>query len=134
MQNVNNTSYINKNKIINIKSEVLFREAEDDLFYFNKINSAFKQLKTALELTPYHYKSIVMYADICFMKGYIKKALKFDLSKIQNKSLQNKFFCSIKNRQYTSTFKNKRKTARILAVENLKSASILSGKIIKFMV
>ncbi len=79
MQNVNNTPYINKNKIINIKSEILFREAEDDLFYFNNINSAFKKLKIAIYLTPHHYKSLIMYADICFMKGYIKKALKYYL-------------------------------------------------------
>ena len=73
MQNIINKSYINK--VINIKSEVLFREAEDDFYYFNKINSAMKKLKQAIELTPSHFKSVVLYADILFMKGHIKKAL-----------------------------------------------------------
>lgn len=58
-----------------MKSEVLFREAEDDFFYFNKINSALKKLEEAVKLTPSHTKSLMMCADIYFMKGNIKKAL-----------------------------------------------------------
>ncbi len=73
MQNIVNKSYTNK--VINIKSELLFREAEDDFYYFYRLNSAVKKLKTALELTPFHLKSLIMYADICFIKGNIKKAL-----------------------------------------------------------
>ncbi len=74
MHNYNNISYIN-NKIINIQSEILFREAEDDLFYFNKINSAYKKLQKGIKLTPCHYKSIMLLADICIIKGYYNKAL-----------------------------------------------------------
>ena len=58
-----------------MKSEVLFREAEDDFFYFNKINSALKKLEEAVKLTPSHTKSLMMCADIYFMKGNVKKAL-----------------------------------------------------------
>ncbi len=75
MQNISNLSYINSKKVINMKSEVLFREAEDDFFYFNKINSALKKLEEAVRLTPSHTKSLMLCADIYFMKGNIKKAL-----------------------------------------------------------
>ena len=75
MQNTSNLSYINNKKVINIHSEVLFREAEDDFFYFNKINSAVKKLEKAVNLTPTHSKSLMLLADIYFMKGNIKKAL-----------------------------------------------------------
>ena len=74
MQNSSNYSYID-NKVINIKSELLCREAEDDFYYFNKINEAFKKLTQAVRLTPTHLKSTILLADICFIKGKIKKAL-----------------------------------------------------------
>lgn len=74
MQNTIDKSYINK--VINIKSELLFREAEDDFYYFYKLNSAAKKLKTAISFTPFHFKSLVMLADICFIKGNINKAIK----------------------------------------------------------
>lgn len=61
--------------IINIKTEILYRSAEDDFFYFNKINSAYKKLKEAVSLTPNHLKSIIMLADVSFLKGKIKNAL-----------------------------------------------------------
>ncbi len=73
MQNTaNNKIYTN---VINLQSELLFREAEDDLYYFNHLNIAAKKLKKAIELTPFHFKSIMLYADICTIKGQIKKAL-----------------------------------------------------------
>ncbi len=75
MQNTSNLSYINSKKVINMKSEVLFREAEDDFFYFNKINLALKKLEEAVKLTPSHTKSLILCADIYFMKGNVKKAL-----------------------------------------------------------
>ncbi len=75
MQNTSNSSYINIKKIVNLKSEVLFREAEDDFFYFNKITSAQKKLKMAVELTPCHIKSLMLLADIYFIKGFVNKAL-----------------------------------------------------------
>ncbi len=74
MQNSSNYSYID-NKVINIKSELLCREAEDDFYYFNKINEAYKKLTLAIQLTPTHLKSTILLADICFIKGKIKKAL-----------------------------------------------------------
>ena len=75
MQNTSNLSYINSKKIINMKSEVLFREAEDDFFYFNKMNVALKKLEESISLTPSHIKSLMLCADIYFMKGKVKKAL-----------------------------------------------------------
>lgn len=73
MQNLASKTYLNK--IINIQSEMLFREAEDDVYYFNKLGLAVKKLKKSVELTPCHLKSILLYADVCFIRGYIKKAL-----------------------------------------------------------
>lgn len=73
MQNIADKTYINK--IVNIKSEILFREAEDDFYFFYKLNTAIKKLKEAIALTPSHIKSILLYADICFIKGHLKKAL-----------------------------------------------------------
>ena len=75
MQNSNNPEYLNNRKIINIKSEILFREAEDDFFYFGNINSALKKLNLAIELTPNHTKSFILCADAYYLKGNYKKAL-----------------------------------------------------------
>ncbi len=80
MQNFNAKIYHTKEKIINIRSEILFREAEDDFYYFNKINKAYKKLLKAVELTPNHIKSVLLLADICFIKGKIEKALNLYLS------------------------------------------------------
>lgn len=77
MQNSGNLLYRDSKKVINLKSEVLFREAEDDFYYFNKINLAYKKLTLAVELTPSHIKSLMLLADICFMKGDVKSALKY---------------------------------------------------------
>ena len=75
MQNSTSKSYINSKKIINIRSEILCRQAEDDFFYFNNINTAYKKLNEAVKLTPFHFKSLVLLADISFVKGFIKKAI-----------------------------------------------------------
>ncbi len=83
MQNTNIKSYINNTKIVNIKSEILCREAEDDFYYFKKVNTAYKKLCEAVKLTPSHTKSILLLADICFIKGYIKKALNLYLQALQ---------------------------------------------------
>lgn len=77
MQNSGNLLYRDSKKVINLKSEVLFREAEDDFYYFNKVNLAFKKLSKAVELTPSHTKSLMLLADICFIKGDVKKALTY---------------------------------------------------------
>lgn len=77
MQNCNGNNYINYTNIININTEKLFREAEDDLYYFNKTTSAYKKLKKAVELTPSNFKSVLLLADVAFIKGYTLKALEF---------------------------------------------------------
>ena len=100
MQNTSNISYINKSKVINIKTELLCREAEDDFFYFNNVNAAYRKLKKAVELTPYHTKSVLLFADVCFVKGLIKEALEL-YSRIEKVSpLNTKVLASIANCNY----------------------------------
>lgn len=97
MQNINNVSYINQNKVINIKTELLCREAEDDFFYFNKVNTAYKKLLEAVSLTPFHLKSLLLLADISFIKGYTKKALELYLRAERINSSNPKILASIAN-------------------------------------
>ena len=100
MQNTSDILYTDRTKVINIKSEILCREAEDDFFYFNNVNAAYKKLKKAVELTPFHTKSVLLFADVCFVKGLIKEAL--DLySRIEKISpLNTKVLSSIANCNY----------------------------------
>ena len=100
MQNLSHTSYINRLKVINIKSETLFREAEDDFYYFNNVNSALKKLKEALKLTPYHKKSLILAGDIYFIKGQLKKALKLYINAYKINSDETKIQASICNCYY----------------------------------
>ena len=86
-----------QNKVVNIKSEILFREAEDEFFYFNHISKAADKLKEAIALTPNHIKSIMLYADICFMKGCFKKALALYSEIEKNKSDDSRVLASIAN-------------------------------------
>jgi tetratricopeptide (TPR) repeat protein len=97
MQNYSELNFIHQTKVINIKSELLCREAEDDFFYFNKINSAYKKLMHAINLTPNHLKSIMLLADISFIKGKIQKSL--DLFLNANKLLP-------KNQKITGSIAN----------------------------
>ena len=87
----------NFSKIINIKSEVLCRSAEDDFFYFFKVNSAYKKLKEAVRLSPMHLKSIILLADVNFIKGKIKTALNLYLRAVKINSLNIKALASIAN-------------------------------------
>ncbi len=102
MQNINNVSYIKDSKVINIKSEILCREAEDDFFYFNKINLAYKKLLQAVKLTPYHLKSVMLLADISFIKGYTKKALELYKRAEQISAPNAKIYAAIANCEYCS--------------------------------
>ncbi len=61
--------------VINIKSEILFREAEDYFLYFGKTKKAIQKLDEAIILTPYHTKSLVLRGDISFISGKIDEAL-----------------------------------------------------------
>ncbi|MCD7879983.1 MAG: hypothetical protein LUG16_08645 [Candidatus Gastranaerophilales bacterium] len=121
MQNTSNFEYITNAKVINIKSEMLFRQAEDELFYNNEINSAQKKLELSVKLTPAYLKSIILLADIYFLKGKIKKAL--DLyhraNKINPKNL--KVLSSLCNAYYV--LNNYEQTLKYynLAVENIKN-------------
>lgn len=74
----NNFKYFDFNisNVVNIESERLFREAEDNFLYFNSPAKALKQLNKAIDLSPFHHKSLVMKGDIKFIKGKIDEALK----------------------------------------------------------
>lgn len=100
MQNTSNITYIDRSKVINIKSELLCREAEDDFFYFNNVNAAYKKLKLAVELTPYHFKSLLLFADVCFVKGLIKNALDLFIRAEKISPLNTKVLASIANCSY----------------------------------
>lgn len=60
--------------LLNIDSERLFREAEDNFLYFNKSNLAVKNLKKAIEYSPCNVKCIKFLGDIYYAEGKIKKA------------------------------------------------------------
>lgn len=66
---------MHKSNITNLKSEVLFREAEDDFLYFNKLKKAIKKLEEAIMLTPSHHKSYSLLGDALFIQGKVEKAL-----------------------------------------------------------
>lgn len=100
MQNTSNIPHINKSKVINIKSELLCREAEDDFFYFNNVNAAYKKLRLAVELTPYHFKSLLLFADVCFVKGLINNALELFVRAEKISPLNTKVLASIANCNY----------------------------------
>lgn len=97
MQNTDNTFYINNSKVINLKSEILYRESEDDLFYFNNINKALKKLEKAIELTPFHTKSLMLCADIYFITGKFKKSLNLYLKALTLNSKSARILAGISN-------------------------------------
>ncbi len=78
MQNNQNILYIT-GKIINLRSEILYREAQDDFFYFNKTNLALAKLLEAVKLTPSFVKALLLCSDIYFIKGQFNKSLQFAL-------------------------------------------------------
>lgn len=72
----NNITTVQKNSnIINLQSEILFREAEDCFLYFNEIKKAIKKLNEAIKISPFHHKSLTLKGDICFITGKIDEAL-----------------------------------------------------------
>lgn len=90
------TEYINS-RVVNIKSEILFREAEDDFFYFNNTYGALKKLKEALKLTPCHLKSLILAGDISFIRGCIKKAYEYYFEAYKLSPNNPKIFASLAN-------------------------------------
>ncbi|MBQ9245654.1 hypothetical protein IJ182_05235 [bacterium] len=123
MQNTENNLYINRGNIINIKSEILCREAEDDFFYFNNINAAYKKLNESVKLTPNHIKSIILLADVSFIKGYIRKSLKLFNKAEQMGCHSAKIYASIANcnnvlGNYSEALKNCNKAIERINFEN----------------
>ncbi len=65
-----------KNIVISdLRSERLYREAEDELFYFHNIESAEEKIELALSYFPYFIKARVMNANIKILKGEYEKAI-----------------------------------------------------------
>lgn len=65
-----------KNIVISdLRSERLYREAEDELFYFDNIESAEEKIELALSYFPYFIKARVMNANIKILKGEYEKAI-----------------------------------------------------------
>lgn len=63
--------------ITDVRAERLFREAEDDFFYFNKIDSAIEKIEKALVFSPGMIKALLMRANIAVIEGNIDLALEF---------------------------------------------------------
>lgn len=135
MQNTSDILYTDRTKVINIKSEILCREAEDDFFYFNNLNAAYKKLKKAVELTPFHQKSVLLYADVCFVKGMIKEALELysrieKISPLNIKVLSSIANCNYVLGNYSISLEYINKTLELLNDENISlQAQLLEIKI-----
>ncbi len=63
--------------VSDVRAERLFREAEDDFFYFNKIDDAVKKLEKALKYAPSMIKGLLMRANIAIIDGDVELALAF---------------------------------------------------------
>ena len=70
-----NTIGDKKKFVTDVRAERLFREAEDDFFYFNKIEAAITKIEKALEYTPNMLKAIIMRANIAFLEGNFEHAI-----------------------------------------------------------
>lgn len=66
-----------KKFISDVRAEKLFREAEDDFFYLNDIESAISKIEKALEFAPNVLKIILMRANMALIEGELEKALEF---------------------------------------------------------
>lgn len=60
--------------ITDLRSERLFREAEDDFYFFGKIKLAQKKLQKALTFSPFYVKALILLANIAFYQGDIESA------------------------------------------------------------
>lgn len=76
---LNTTLEKNRKFIVDIRAEKLFREAEDDFFYFGKINDAIEKLEKALMFSPQMIKALLMRANIDVIEGALESALGFYL-------------------------------------------------------
>ncbi len=74
---VQNSIKIYDDNVLNLDAERLFREAEDNFFYFNKSRKAIIKLKSALALAPCHIKSMKLIGDIYFSIGKMQRAFDF---------------------------------------------------------
>lgn len=74
---ISNKKISETDNVTNIKTERLYRLAEDEFFYFNKPKKAIKLLKEALIYTPCHTKSMKLIGDIFFATGKMNEAFDY---------------------------------------------------------
>lgn len=74
---IQNSKILYDDNILNIDAEKLFREAEDDFFYFHKDRKAINKLTKALELSPCRIKILKLLGDIWFAKGKMDKSFDY---------------------------------------------------------
>lgn len=72
-----NTIAEKRKYISDVRAERLFREAEDDFFYFDKIAEATLKINKALEFSPEMLKALIMRANIAFIEGNFEQATQF---------------------------------------------------------
>ncbi len=74
IKNIKNSHYDN---VLNINSERMYRQAEDDFFYFFQTKKAEKKLKAVLKFDPCHIKSMKLLGDVYFTDGKTDKAFEY---------------------------------------------------------
>lgn len=62
-----------KNGVFDLRTERLYREAEDDLFYFGAFKPACEKIEEALKYSPMCVKALIMRANIAFLNGDFNK-------------------------------------------------------------
>lgn len=70
---IQNSKILYDDNILNIETERLFREAEDDFYFFNKSKKVINKLTKALELSPCRIKVLKLLGDVYFANGKMEK-------------------------------------------------------------
>ena len=63
--------------VADVRAEKLFREAEDDFFYFNNFDAAIEKIEKALTFVPKMLKALMMRANIYLLDGNFDDAMKY---------------------------------------------------------
>ena len=63
--------------VLDLRSERLYREAEDEFYFFDNCKAVEKKLKKALDFSPSFVKALVLLANLYLYCGKIEKSLDF---------------------------------------------------------
>ncbi len=63
--------------VADVRAEKLFREAEDEFFYFNNLECAAEKIEKALTFVPKMLKALMMRANIFLLEGNFDGALTY---------------------------------------------------------